>query len=107
MQSVTSSGGKPACRPMGRLVVWESHDGGISWAERGKIEEPALAFLSPRAEAQLWVGRQGQLWLSMVDPESCAMHGCGTVGVWYSDSGGRTWAVTPAVYRAGRVRAER
>ena len=98
VQSVTSSGGKPL-RPMGRLVVWESHDGGISWAERGKIEEPALALLSPRAEAQLRVGRQGQLWLSMVDPESCAMHGCGTVGVWYSDSGGRTWAVTPAMYR--------
>ena len=100
VQSVPSWGDKPA-RPMGRLVVWESHDGGNSWAERGKIEGPALAFLSPRAEAQLLVGRQGQLWLGMVDAESCAMHGCGAVGVWHSSTGGSMWAIAPAVDRQG------
>jgi photosystem II stability/assembly factor-like uncharacterized protein len=49
------------------------------------------------------VASPGGLWLSLIDWNACAMHGCATLGAWYSGDGGRTWEQTdlPAVRAQG------
>lgn len=86
----------PSERP--QLVVWGSTDGGAAWARRGDVEDQAgLAYLTERIVADLVAGAGGGLWLSLVDFDSCAMHGCGVAGIWSSDDGGARWSPAPAV----------
>ena len=72
------------------LVIWASTNRGTSWSVRGQIAGPS-SFLDERAQASLVSGPAGQMWLSLFDIDSCAMHGCSTVQAWHSADGGRTW----------------
>ena len=73
----------------GSLVVWTSTDSGLKWSRRGQL--PHLSLLTARATATL-VARGDQVWLSLFDIDSCAMHGCSTVEAWHSGDGGRSWS---------------
>jgi photosystem II stability/assembly factor-like uncharacterized protein len=74
----------------GSLAVLVSTDQGRSWRSAGRVTIPSQ--LSLETTAKLLVGPKGELWLSLMDRESCAMHGCGTVGVWASPDGGASWS---------------
>jgi photosystem II stability/assembly factor-like uncharacterized protein len=74
----------------GSLAVLVSADQGRSWRTAGRFTIPDQ--LSPDATAKLLVVAQGELWLSLMDRDSCAMHGCGTVGTWASSNGGAAWS---------------
>ncbi len=73
----------------GSLVVWASTDGGLRWSRRGQL--PHLPLLTARAATTL-VARGGEVWLSLFDIDSCAMHGCSLVEAWHSGDGGRRWS---------------
>ena len=75
------------------LTVWSSADG-TTWRRTGRIG--GLSILSGQTQARMVVDSRGGLWLSFLDQGSCAMHGCGTDGVWHSGDGGAHWtAATP------------
>ena len=67
-----------------------STDGGHSWQQTG--QSAAGPPLTPEVQIHLAAGRSGQLWASLFDPGSCAMHGCGTAELLQSEDGGRTWS---------------
>lgn len=71
------------------LVAFASSDGGRVWTARGAVHPDMIAGLD--LDAQLVPDPAGRLWLSALDPESCAMHGCGLDGAWSSADGGRRW----------------
>lgn len=78
-----------------KLTVWSSADG-TTWREAGQIG--GLSILSGQFQARMLVDARGGLWLSFLDEGSCAMHGCGTDGVWHSGDGGARWtSVTPGL----------
>lgn len=79
---------KPVWRPPS-LVAFASSDGGRAWKARGAVHPDLIAGLD--VEAQLVPGRGGRLRLGALDPDSCAMHGCGLDGAWSSPDGGRRW----------------
>ncbi len=70
------------------LTVLASTDRARSWKAAGRI---SLDTAGLRTEVDLVPGPAGRLWLSALDQDSCAMHGCGTDGVWFSPDAGRTW----------------
>ena len=89
VQSVIGFGYSP---PGGRLLVWASSNGGTTWARRGQMSGSGLQVVTPRAVGTVTVASPGGLWLSLIDWNACAMHGCATLGAWYSGDGGRTWS---------------
>lgn len=95
LQIVTSTArGKDAVQTS-HLLVWASTDQGQKWAARGIVNLTADA-LGPSASATVIAGPGDEMWLSLVDPASCAMHGCSTVATWHSADAGRHWALTPS-----------
>jgi len=62
-----------------------------------------LQIVTPQAVGRLTVASSGGLWLSLIDRGACAIHGCATLGAWYSGDGGRGWEQTalPAVEGQG------
>jgi photosystem II stability/assembly factor-like uncharacterized protein len=74
----------------GTLPLLVSTDQGRSWTTAGRLS--IAGQLSLDLTAKLLVQPQGQLWLSLLARDSCAMHGCGTVGTWVSSDGGRSWS---------------
>jgi hypothetical protein len=71
------------------FVLLRSGDGGRSWTARGAFQAGSFAGLQVRA--QVLAGSAGTLVISPVDPDSCAIHGCGVDGVWRTENGGRSW----------------
>lgn len=72
------------------LTLVVSLDQGRSWSTAGRLTIPDP--LSLDTTAKLLVQPQGELWLSLIDRESCAMGGCTTVGTWASPDGGSRWS---------------
>jgi hypothetical protein len=95
LQAPADRGDQPL--PESALTVWQSTDGASSWSREGTIGVQQLGLFGP-GEATLVVAAHGDLWLSMVNPGSCAMHGC-AVAKWRSPDGGRTWLPVPAPAR--------
>jgi len=71
-----------------RIVVLVSRDGGRSWTTEASI---GLELAGLREQVRLLVGPNRALWLSVFDPDGCAMHGCGPDDLWHSGDGGQTW----------------
>jgi photosystem II stability/assembly factor-like uncharacterized protein len=91
-QIVTSSLPSKGGFQSSHLLIWASTDQGQKWATRGQVTAP-LAFLGPRTSATILPEDRGQLWLGVVDPDSCAMHGCSTADAWHSNDGGARWSL--------------
>lgn len=77
-------------------VTWSSADAGAHWRVQGGIGSQALGpqFLGPRASGFLYA-HGANLWTSVTDQDSCAMHGCATAALWHSPDAGRTWVNVP------------
>ncbi|HWF26299.1 MAG TPA: hypothetical protein VG275_12665 [Solirubrobacteraceae bacterium] len=79
------------------VTVLASHDAGRSWRREGALN---MWLASLHQQVQLLVGAHHQLWLSLLDLDGCAMHGCGPDDLWRSDDGGRTWKLSDPEDRA-------
>lgn len=77
-------------QPTAGVDIWASTDHGAKWSKRGQVT--GLGYVGQRAEASLVPEGGGQAWLSLLDFDSCAMHGCGVAGVWHSTNNGKTWS---------------
>lgn len=76
------------------LTILVSHDRGRSWSRAGSID---LWLAGPREQVQLLHSRGApQLWLSVLDLDGCAMHGCSPNDLYVSTSAGRHWQVADA-----------
>jgi hypothetical protein len=77
--------------PGGRVpAIWllSSTDDGRTWRE-ARLARVTILGLNTRAA--LVTAGDGLLWLSLSNWDSCAMHGCATVGLWRSTDSGATW----------------
>lgn len=77
---------RPSHKP--GLTILVSHNGGRSWSGVGSIN---LWLAGPREQVQLLPGLRGQLWLSVLDPDGCAMHGCSPDDLYVRTSGSTHW----------------
>jgi hypothetical protein len=82
--------------PGGRApAIWllSSRDDGRTWRQ---TRLATVTILGLNTRAALATTGNGQLWLSLSNLDSCAMHGCVTVGLWHSTDAGTSWTdVTP------------
>jgi hypothetical protein len=74
--------------PSPRLLVMRSLDGGLRWTQVASLGP--LFAIGPSLEARLQIGPGGVMWLSYLEQDSCAMHGC-AVGGFQSSDGGLEW----------------
>ena len=81
------------------VTVLTSRDAGRSWIRAGAL---SMWLASLHQQVQLLVGPHRRLWLSLLDLDGCAMHGCGPDDLWRSDDGGRTWKLSDPADRAER-----
>lgn len=81
-------GGKTGRRAEGVRFV-TSTDGGARWHALGGLG--GLSALTASTEVGLAAGRNGLSWASVVDPQTCAMHGCGNAQLYQSRDGGHSW----------------
>jgi photosystem II stability/assembly factor-like uncharacterized protein len=79
------------------VIVLVSRDSGRSWTTEAAID---LELAGLREQVRLLVGPRRALWLSVFDPDGCAMHGCGPDDLWHSGDGGETWHLLEPVDRA-------
>ncbi|HTW08505.1 MAG TPA: hypothetical protein VME46_13395 [Acidimicrobiales bacterium] len=75
------------------LQLWGVQD--RRWSPVGHMGGGSVAFSGPETRVSLLAPARGWWWMTYDDPDSCAMHGCATVGSWYSRDSGRTWAPAP------------
>jgi photosystem II stability/assembly factor-like uncharacterized protein len=68
-----------------------STNGGRSWRTLDKVTSPGP--LTPDVQLSLAADPSGLTWASVVDPLSCAMHGCDVADLLHSGDGGQSWAV--------------
>lgn len=68
------------------ITVSASDDGGTAWSTRGAVTVPGD---TPQATLGFTGAADG--WLSVFDPDSCAMHGCGVADAYRTLDGGATW----------------
>jgi hypothetical protein len=67
-----------------------STNGGRSWHRLGRVTN--LGPLTPEVKIGLTATPSvGLAWVSVFDPLSCAMHGCGVAELLHSGTGGRSW----------------
>lgn len=70
------------------LLVMRSVDQGGTWTQVASLGP--LSQIGPGLEARLQLGPGGEMWLSYLEQDSCAMHGC-SVGGFESVDGGLRW----------------
>ena len=75
--------------PSPRLLVMRSLDRGLHWSQVASLGP--LFAIGPALEARLQIGVGGEMWLSYLEQDSCAMHGCGALGGFESLDGGVVW----------------
>jgi len=71
-----------------RLLVMRSLNEGSTWSQVASLGP--LFQIGPGLEARLLLGPRGQMWLSYLEQDSCAMHGC-AAGGFESLDGGLSW----------------
>lgn len=85
---VAASNGGPGMAAPG-LWVWGGTANGRNWRRQAQVAR--FSVLGLNTKAALVATATGELWLSLVNIDSCAMHGCATAGLWRSPDNGMTW----------------